>query len=101
MNASLPGFHSDERKRKYAETEDNQSVVTHIDGESTQINDRRSRLITVCLPMHIQIKSEAKDRVERLYNNVIIIFNNERPSISNGDTRMLLDIAHMVTVGIH
>ena len=62
------------------------------------INNRR--LITVCLPIHEGITVEAKESVERIHGNVIIIFNNETPSISNGDSKLLVSIANMITVGI-
>ncbi len=55
-----------------------------------------NRLVTVCLPLHASITREAKERVESLYTNVVIIFSNERPYISNRDSEMLINIAHML-----
>jgi hypothetical protein len=54
------------------------------------------RLITIILPIDPRINCKDKERVESLYKNVVIIFSNERPYISNGDEQMIVNIAHML-----
>jgi hypothetical protein len=59
------------------------------------------KLITIILPIDPRINCKDKERVEALFNNIIILFGNEKPWISNGDSKLLVAVVRNLTIDIN
>ncbi len=59
------------------------------------------KLITIILPLDPRINRKDKDRVEALFHDIIILFGNEKPWISNGDSKKLVEVVRNLTIDIN